>query len=91
MIGDNPDNFINTLYEENGVSAKQGRLEQLIGEFEETIESGREQAIHEFLERNDWILRFDRYYDGLVLSKFRLAGKYVPDFVTIGNDGVRED
>ena len=68
----------------------QQQFQDLIREFEKAIEADKEQIIHEFLERNSWILDFDTY-DGLVLSKFRLADKYIPDFVVVGTKWISRD
>lgn len=66
------------------MSTEQSNFEKLILDFEKAIESGQEQAVHNFFQDNDWILRFGTFDDSLVLSKFRLADKYIPDFTVIG-------
>jgi hypothetical protein len=57
-------------------------LEKLLSSFESVLNSSKEQDIHIFLDKNHDLLKFNTY-GGFVSSKFKLADKYIPDFVTI--------
>jgi len=59
------------------------KLEKFLLEFDIVLNSSKEQDIHDFLKKNDRLLGFNSW-DSFVTSKYKLADKYVPDFVVVG-------
>src|SRR5580704_12514952 len=70
--------------------SRDGITHQLVLDFEKTLDSGREQDIHLFLDRNRQILHFI-HWDPIVKSKVRLADAFVSDFVVVGLDPYSND
>jgi hypothetical protein len=59
------------------------RIREAIIEFERLLDDGGEEKLHQFLVQKEFFLDF-LHWDGIVLSKFRLAETFVPDLVSIG-------
>src|SRR5690349_14232102 len=66
------------------------RIREAIIEFEKVLCDGGEEKIHQFLVQKDFFLDF-LHWDGIVLSKFRLAETFIADLVSIGSEPHSQD